>query len=115
MSDETPTKANPNYTLAGGLFLVALTLAAYIVCEVLKINSGPVLSITGPVIAAMFLADKITRVEHKTEEVRKQTNGLLTGDGGAIEAAVDRVLDRRIVQGSSTQAGLTAQTFSNGN
>lgn len=96
-------KANPNYTLAGGLFLVALTLAAYILCEWLKIQSGPVLTITGPVIAAMFLADKISRVETKTDQAVTNTNGALSGplEGMRAEVAALRA------DLATSQAGLT--------
>jgi membrane protein implicated in regulation of membrane protease activity len=84
----TPTKANPNYILAAGIFALVLTLAAYIVCEVLEVESGPIIATAGPVIAALLLQNSLSRVESKTDQAVRNTNGALTG---GIEEVVRRV------------------------
>jgi len=81
-------KANPNYVLAGGLVALVVTLAAYIVCEVLDVESGPVIATAGPVIAALLLQNSLSRVESKTDQAVRNTNGALSG---GIEEVVRRV------------------------
>ena len=84
----TPSKANPNYVLAGGLVALIATLAAYILCEVLDVESGPVIATAGPVIAALLLQNSLSRVESKTDQAVRNTNGALSG---GIEEVVRRV------------------------
>ena len=81
-------KANPNDVLAGGLVALVVTLAAYIVCEVLDVESGPVIATAGPVIAALLLQNSLSRVESKTDQAVRNTNGALSG---GIEEVVRRV------------------------
>lgn len=75
-------------TLVAGMVALVVTIAAYIACEALHINSGPVIAVSGPVIAALLLRDGIQRVEAKADQAVKNTNGALTG---GIEDAMRRV------------------------
>lgn len=114
-------KANPNYVLAGGLAAVALTLGAYILCEARGIDSGPVIAITGPVIAALLLQNSLSRVEAKTDQAVSNTNGALSGgieevvrrvyrEEKALEAVAAEQADAARRRALEAQAGL-AQTF----
>lgn len=105
---QLPKPPSSTATLVAGMVALVVTIGAYIACEAAKINSAPVIAVAGPVIAALLLRDGIQRVEAKTDEVRKQTNGLLTGDGGAIEAAVERVLERRAAAVIPTSTSIPA-------
>jgi len=89
-------KANPNVMIAAGLVVVIVTLAAYIYCEAHGIESGPIVAITGPVIAALLLQQSIARVEAQARQAVDNTNGKL--DGGirdAVAAELNAQLDAR--------------------
>jgi hypothetical protein len=89
-------KANPNVMIGAGLVVVIVTLAAYIYCEAHGIESGPIVAITGPVIAALLLQQSIARVESQARQAVENTNGKL--DGGirdAVAAELNAQLDAR--------------------
>jgi len=104
-------KANPTVTLLTGAGVLVITLAAYIYCEAHGIDSGPVLAVTGPVIAALLLQQSIARVEAKAQQAVDNTNGKL--DGGirdAVAAELNAQLDARGIHRTAyqTNGGPTA-------
>lgn len=82
-------KANPTATLMAGLFVMVVTVGAYIYCEANGLESGPILAITGPVVAALLIQQSVARVEAKTDQAVANTNGALSG---GIRAAVNAEL-----------------------
>lgn len=85
------SRANPNLTLAAGMALVVATIAAYLYAAQHRIDFGPILAIVGPVIAALFLQNGMTRIERKTDQAVENTNGALTGPLAELASEVSQI------------------------
>lgn len=115
ITPDAKPSANPTIVLVVGMAIFVVTVAAYLYCEANKLNSGPLLYLAGPVIAALLIANRVDSLGAKTnkqlqhvagqvETVRHQTNGQLTerlnemhGNLQArMPAVVEDALDARV-------------------
>ena len=69
----------PVLILSGLVFVVSIT--AYVVLELYGGDTGGVLTLAGPILAALFVTGTLgreqARIHEKVERVEKQTNGVL--------------------------------------
>jgi hypothetical protein len=96
------SSANPTAVLIAGAVIFLATVAAYLFCEVNHLNSGPMLYLAGPVIAALLIANRVDSLGNRTnrqlehvagevQTVKQQTNGELTA---RINASHDSLAQR---------------------